>query len=166
AEHVTVGKSEKERDDVEVGHYRADRAECPQGRPGSTADRHAADRDGRDRVREDGRHSPDPYADAIAHVPRELAVPLFQIATIALIVGVAVGSGGLVGIALAAMVAAIVIQGRGHRREREAPTPFAGPIDFVSRFVAEQWITFPRFVFWGGWSRNLAGSPRSRSEPS
>src|SRR5438128_12511307 len=69
-----------------------------------------------------------------------VAVPLFQIATIALIVGVAVRSGGLVGIALAAMVAAIVIQGRGHRREREAPTPFAGPIDFVSRFVAEQWI--------------------------
>jgi Protein of unknown function (DUF962) len=95
-----------------------------------------------------------------------VAVPLFQIATIALIVGVAVRSGGLVGIALAAMVAAIVIQGRGHRREREAPTPFAGPIDFVSRFVAEQWITFPRFVFWGGWSRNLAGSPRSRSKPS
>ena len=95
-----------------------------------------------------------------------VAVPLFQIATIALIVGVAVRSGVLVGIALAAMVAAIVIQGRGHRQEREAPTPFAGPIDFVSRFVAEQWITFPRFVFWGGWSRNLAGSPRSRSEPS
>ncbi len=93
-----------------------------------------------------------------------VGVPLLQIATIALIVGVAVGSGGLVGIALAAMVAAIVIQGRGHRREREAPTPFAGP-NFVSRFVAEQWITFPRFVF-SGWSRNLAGSPRSRSEPS
>jgi len=69
-----------------------------------------------------------------------VAVPLFQIAAIGL-------------------VAAIVIQGRGHRRERKAPTPFAGPADFVSRFVAEQWITFPRFVVSGGWSRNIGPLP-------
>ena len=30
--------------------------------------------------------------------------------------------------------------------------------DFVSRFVAEQWITFPRFVFSGGWARNVGRS--------
>jgi len=36
----------------------------------------------------------------------------------------------------------------------------------VSRIFVEQWITFPRFVFSGGWSRNLADSPDSRSEPS
>ena len=62
------------------------------------------------------------------------------------------------GLALVGMVAAVVIQGRGHRREHETPTPFAGPIDFVSRFFAEQWVTFPRFVLSGGWSRNLARS--------
>src|SRR5438094_7991213 len=45
------------------------------------------------------------------------------------------------------MVAAIVIQGRGHRREREAPTPFAGPIDFVSRFVAELASGVPGVAF-------------------
>jgi uncharacterized membrane protein YGL010W len=28
----------------------------------------------------------------------------------------------------------------------------------VSRFVAEQWITFPRFVFSGGWARNVGRS--------
>ncbi len=86
------------------------------------------------------------------------AVPLFEIAVIALIVGLATGSGRAVGLAVVGMVAAVAIQGRGHRREHEAPTPFAGAIDFVSRFVAEQWITFPRFVLSGGWARNLARS--------
>ena len=95
-----------------------------------------------------------------------VAVPLFQIAAIGLVVGVAIGSGRMAGLAAAGTVAAIVIQGGGHRRERETPTPFAGPADFVSRFVVEQWITFPRFVFSGGWSHNLGRSPESRSEPS
>jgi uncharacterized membrane protein YGL010W len=31
----------------------------------------------------------------------------------------------------------------------------------VSRFFAEQWITFPRFVLSGGWSRNLTRSQSS-----
>ena len=84
-----------------------------------------------------------------------VAVPLFDVATIALIVGVAVGSGRAAGLAVLGMVAAIVLEGRGHRRERETPTPFAGPFDFVSRFFVEQWITFPRFVLTGGWARNL-----------
>ena len=88
-----------------------------------------------------------------------VAVPLFQIAALGLVVGIAIGSGRVVGFAAAGMVAAIVIQGRGHRRERKAPTPFAGPADFVSRFVAEQWITFPRFVVSGGWSRNIGPLP-------
>jgi phage terminase small subunit len=84
-----------------------------------------------------------------------VAVPLFDVATIALIVGVTVGSGRAAGLALVGMVAALFLEGRGHRRERETPTPFAGPIDFASRFFVEQWITFPRFVLSGGWARNL-----------
>src|SRR5258707_12124193 len=90
-----------------------------------------------------------------------VAVPLFEIAVVTLIVGLATRSGLAVGLALIGMVAAVVIQGRGRRREREAPTPFAGPIDFVSRFFVEQWITFPRFVLSGGWSRNLNRSQSS-----
>jgi Protein of unknown function (DUF962) len=89
------------------------------------------------------------------------AVPLFEIAVIALIIELASGSGRAIGLALVGMAAAVVIQGRGHRREHETPTPFAGPIDFVSRFFAEQWITFPRFVLSGGWSRNLGRSHSS-----
>ena len=53
-------------------------------------------------------------------------------------------------------VAAFAVQGVGHKRERVAPEPFAGPGDFVARVFAEQFITFPRFVLMGQWSRNLA----------
>jgi hypothetical protein len=53
-------------------------------------------------------------------------------------------------------VAAFAVQGIGHKRERVAPEPFAGPGDFVARVFAEQFITFPRFVLMGQWARNLA----------
>jgi 2-hydroxy-palmitic acid dioxygenase Mpo1-like len=53
-------------------------------------------------------------------------------------------------------VAAFAVQGIGHKRERIAPEPFAGPGDFVARVFAEQFITFPRFVLMGQWARNLA----------
>jgi len=58
--------------------------------------------------------------------------------------------------ALVVAVAAFAVQGIGHKRERVAPEPFAGPGDFVARVFAEQFITFPRFVLMGQWARNLA----------
>ncbi|NVB78857.1 MAG: terminase [Kofleriaceae bacterium] len=54
---------------------------------------------------------------------------------------------------IAAMLAVLVVQGRGHRDEASAPVPFTGPADFVTRFVAEQLVTFPRFVLSGGFRR-------------
>lgn len=45
---------------------------------------------------------------------------------------------------------AMLFQGREHAREREAPVPFNGPFDFASRFFAEQFVTFPRYVLSGG----------------
>ena len=81
-----------------------------------------------------------------------VAVPLFQVATVVLILS---RSGTTLGLAAAGMVVALVIQGCGHRFERQTPAPFEGASDFVSRFVVEQWITFPRFVLSGGWYRNL-----------
>jgi len=53
----------------------------------------------------------------------------------------------------AAMLTALIVQGRGHRRETSAPIPFTGPGDLVTRFFTEQLINFPRFVLSGGWSR-------------
>jgi hypothetical protein len=84
-----------------------------------------------------------------------LAVPLFQLGTLALVWAAVAGSARAALAALIAMTVAMAVQGRGHRREREAPTPFNGPGDFLARFVAEQWVTFPRFVLSGGWYRNL-----------
>jgi phage terminase small subunit len=93
-----------------------------------------------------------------------VAVPLFQLAMLLLIGGLFGRSVTAVMIALVAMVVALVLQGRGHRREAEAPTPFEGAADFVSRFLAEQWITFPRFVLSGAWSENLRrAQPRART---
>ena len=93
-----------------------------------------------------------------------VAVPLFQLATLLLIGGLFARSVIAVIIAVVAMVVALVLQGRGHRREADAPTPFEGAADFVSRFVAEQWITFPRFVLSGAWSENFRrAQPRART---
>ena len=90
-----------------------------------------------------------------------VAVPLFQLATLVL-AGALVGrSLRLAMAAVVAMLAALVLQGRGHGREAEAPTPFDGAADFVSRFVVEQWVTFPRFVLSGAWADSLRRARRS-----
>ena len=84
-----------------------------------------------------------------------VAVPLFQVGTVILAYAAIRISGAAAGLAVACMVGGLVAQGRGHRLEREAPEPFKGAGDFVSRFIAEQWVTFPRFVLSGAWYRNL-----------
>jgi hypothetical protein len=50
---------------------------------------------------------------------------------------------------LASMSFVMVLQGCSHRLEALAPAPFRGPLDVVVRIFAEQWITFPRYVFSG-----------------
>lgn len=87
-----------------------------------------------------------------------VAVPLFQAATVLLVYGAVVVSGPAVVLAVVGIAASLVIEGRGHALEAETPTPFSGPVDFVTRYVAEQWITFPRFVVSGGWYRALRRS--------
>ena len=52
---------------------------------------------------------------------------------------------------------AFLVQVVGHKREAEAPMPFDGPLNVIGRIFTEQFISFPRFVFTGGWARNLAG---------
>jgi hypothetical protein len=88
-----------------------------------------------------------------------VSVPVFQIGTLILLCAVITVSGAAAAVGVICMVGALAAQGRGHKLERETPTPFDGAADFVSRFVAEQWVTFPRFVLSGGWLQNLrAGS--------
>lgn len=81
-----------------------------------------------------------------------LTVPLFQLGTVALIAAPFAGA-WLAGAGLAAMVGAMAVQGRTHRLERTPPVPFRGPGDVVARILAEQWLTFPRFVASGGFAR-------------
>lgn len=84
-----------------------------------------------------------------------VAVPLVQAGMVILAYAAIRMSGAAAGLALACMVAGLVAQGRGHKREGETPVPFNGAGDFVSRFMVEQWVTFPRFVLSGAWLRNL-----------
>lgn len=84
-----------------------------------------------------------------------VAVPLFLVGTLVLAAAALRASGSGVALGLGCLAVAVVVEGRGHAREQEVPTPFAGPLDFASRFVVEQWITFPRFVLTGAWSRSF-----------
>ena len=89
------------------------------------------------------------------------AVPLFLVGTVGLIVAVVQFSVAILAIAIGCIIVAVAAQGRGHRLEPIPPEPFSGPINFVARLFFEQWVTFPRFVFSGGWGRALrkAGEP-------
>ena len=94
-----------------------------------------------------------------------VAVPVFDLAIIGALVSLAMRSwvGAVGGVAIAA--AAFAAKGRGHGIEPEPPAPFTGPGDFVKRIFAEQFITFPRFVLSGGWSRAFRASG-SNTTPS
>lgn len=50
---------------------------------------------------------------------------------------------------------AMAVQGAGHKGEAKAPKPFTGPLNVMGRIFMEQWVTFPRFVLSGGWTRAL-----------
>jgi len=51
------------------------------------------------------------------------------------------------------MIATLVIQGWSHKQEEAKSVAFLGPLDFVSRFFVEQFVTFPRFVLSGAFAR-------------
>lgn len=95
---------------------------------------------------------------AVAHRDRRnlvlhlMTTPLFIAGTAAVVASPLIG--GWTALAgLGAMLATLVIQGRGHRREASPPSPFTGPGDLVTRFFAEQLVNFPRFVLSGSWLR-------------
>lgn len=87
--------------------------------------------------------------------------PLFVAGCCEVLATPLLGLRGLLG--LVAMVIALALQGRGHKGEAAKPVPFDGPVDFVRRFFAEQWVTFPRFVLSGGFARawHEAGAPQT-----
>jgi hypothetical protein len=60
-----------------------------------------------------------------------------------------------------AMTGAMLAQGRGHAQEKEKPAIFRGPMDVLVRILAEQWITFPRFVLSGSFFAAWRGGDTS-----
>src|SRR5436190_190602 len=90
-------------------------------------------------------------ANLLIHI---LTVPLFIGGTLTLLMSPMYGVRSAVS-GLVAMVVAVALQGRGHKREAVVPVPFLGPLDFVSRFFCEQFINFPRYVLSGGWAKAL-----------
>ncbi|HZN91445.1 MAG TPA: terminase [Myxococcales bacterium] len=95
-------------------------------------------------------------ANLLIHI---FTVPLFIAGTLTLLLSPMYGLRPAVS-GLVAMVAAVALQGRGHRSEPVVPVPFLGPLDFVSRFFCEQFVNFPRYVLSGGWAQALR-KPRS-----
>ena len=77
--------------------------------------------------------------------------PLFLLGTCGLIASPFLGW-RWAALGAAAIIVTIVAQGRGHKLETQAPSPFLGPLDVARRLFVEQWITFPRYVLSGGFA--------------
>jgi len=91
-------------------------------------------------------------ANLLLHI---VVVPLFILSNVALLVSLVKLAWLPAAIAAGLMGTSMALQGRGHGREQLPPEPFTGAMNVISRIVLEQWITFPRFVFSGGWLRAL-----------
>ena len=92
---------------------------------------------------------PTSHRDRTNLVVHLLTVPLFMAGTLVIPLAIVV-SPWLAPAGIASMIAALALQGRGHRREQNRPAPFRGPADIAARIFVEQWITFPGFVLTGG----------------
>ena len=82
-----------------------------------------------------------------------------MLGSIGVIVGVVTLTPVTIACGVGMTIAAVVLEGIGHRLERERPAPFDGFADFAKRFFVEQWVTFPRFVVSGTYFRNLTRRP-------
>lgn len=80
-----------------------------------------------------------------------VAVPLFLLGNVTLFAALARGAWIDSGIAIGLMGASLIVQGRAHRAEPNPPEPFTSPVNAVTRLLAEQWISFPRFLLSGRW---------------
>jgi hypothetical protein len=96
-------------------------------------------------------------ANLLLHI---VAVPLFELATLIALYGILTLDLGALVLGIAGVGLSLFLQGRGHKLESVPPVPFDSPLHFLRRIVAEQWITFPRFVLTGGWYTNLQAAAK------
>lgn len=83
------------------------------------------------------------------------AVPMFIVAIFGIAIAIARLSLLIGAASLVAIVLSLALQGKGHALEKKRASSFTGVQDFVSRMLAEQFVTFPRFLLSGGWSNNF-----------
>ncbi len=90
-----------------------------------------------------------------------LAVPLFDIALLVVLISIARGEWILAAVSVLAAIGSTVLQGIGHAKEANQPKPFTGLLDFLQRWLAEQYFAVPVFVITGRWRRQYmtAGTP-------
>lgn len=93
-------------------------------------------------------------------------VPLFWVGALLLLVAIATVMPVLAAGLPVLWLVALVAQAKGHRREVTAAPTFLGPIDFIVRLLAEQFITFPRYVLSGSFLHTLTHTSRKQSEQS
>mgnify|MGYP001187807998 CR=1 FL=1 len=109
---------------------------------------------------------PDGHRDRRNLIIHAFTAPFFVLGNCAVLVApFTTGWLALGGVAL--MATAFALQGRGHRLETARPAPFTSPLNAVLRIFAEQWITFPRFVLSGRFSRawrRPASHPRPQGD--
>ena len=91
-----------------------------------------------------------------------LTAPLFLAGVCALVAGLLQARWVLAGVGLLGVALPVVLQGRTHTLETNAPAPFRGPADVAVRLFVEQWVTFPRYVLSGGFARAWRASAPSR----
>ena len=82
-----------------------------------------------------------------------LAVPLFVIAFPVALISIARGEWFLAAVSVLAAIGSTVLQGLGHAKEANEPKPFSGPLNFLQRWLSEQYFKFPLFVITGRWWR-------------
>jgi len=91
-----------------------------------------------------------------------VAVPAFVISFAGLVLAAFALHWAQMAAGLLGMVGSFLVQGVGHQRESTPSIPFAGAGDAVSRIFTEQFVTFPRFVFSGGFGRALKATAPAR----
>ncbi len=82
-----------------------------------------------------------------------LVVPLFDIALLVALISIALGEWVLAAVSVLALIGSTVLQGFGHAKEANQPKPFNSLLNFLQRWLAEQYFTFPVFVITGRWWR-------------
>jgi hypothetical protein len=80
-------------------------------------------------------------------------VPVFAAAFALSILALAQGNLAASGRLIAVALLAFAFQAVGHKREPVPPEPFTGPVNFLQRIFAEQYLKFWRFLFQGDFVR-------------